>query len=114
MSGRMPLVSILTGGPMAAASAAKSAIPGARVGSPPVTTRPSSQRAWEATNRRTEAAASGGASSGLQARPALWQCGQRRLHPPKKSTAARRPGQSQRDMGSMPRTSSQAQDMLIF
>lgn len=111
-SGRMPLVSILTAGPRAASSAAKADNPGVRVGSPPVTTKPSSHLAWVAAKERTEAAGSGVPLA--KAREALWQCGQRRLQPPKKSTAVTRPGQSQKDMGSMPRTSSQAGEKLIF
>jgi hypothetical protein len=114
MSGRMPLVSILTGGPSSASSATKSGSPGTRVGSPPVSTSPSIQRAWLATNRRTDVAARGGRLVGRQARSALWQWGQRRLQPPKKNTAVRRPGQSHRDMGSMPRTSSQAGENCIL
>ncbi|EHJ48480.1 hypothetical protein DFW101_2476 [Solidesulfovibrio carbinoliphilus subsp. oakridgensis] len=113
-SGRMPLESIRTRGPKAASSAAKSASPGASVGSPPVRTMPSSHLAWEAANRRTDAAARAGWPSGRQARAALWQWGQRKSQPPKKSTAQIRPGQSQRDRGSMPRTSSQAGEQLIF
>jgi hypothetical protein len=113
-SGRIPLESILTGVPRAESSAAKSASPGVSVGSPPVTTSPSIQFLREVTNRRTEAAARGGTLSGRQARAALWQCGQRRLQPPKKRTADRRPGQSQRDMGSMPRTSSQLGEKCIL
>lgn len=113
-SGRMPLESIRTRGPKAASSAAKSASPATRVGSPPLMTMPSSHLAWEAANRRTDAAESGGRLSGRQARAALWQWGQRKSQPPKKSTAHRRPGQSQRDTGSMPRTRSQAGETFIF
>lgn len=111
-SGRMPLVSILTSGPRAASSAAKADRPGTRVGSPPVTTKPSSHLAWEAAKERTEAPGSG--LPAAKAREALWQWGQRRLQPPKKSTAESFPGQSQKDMGSMPRTSSQAGENVIF
>ncbi len=108
----MPLESILTSGPSDASSAAKAAKPGVRVGSPPVTTKPSSHLAWEAAKARTEAAGRGAPLA--KARDALWQCGQRRLQPPKKSTAQSLPGQSQKDMGSMPRTSSQAGESVIL
>ncbi len=108
----MPLESILTSGPSDASSAAKAAKPGVRVGSPPVTTKPSSHLAWEAAKVRTEAAGRGAPLA--KARDALWQCGQRRLQPPKKSTAQSLPGQSQKDMGSMPRTSSQAGESVIL
>lgn len=93
---------------------AKPGSPGTSVGSPPVTTSPSSQRLWLSTKRRTAFSARGGAASGVQARAALWQWGQRKLQPPKKTTALRRPGQSHRDMGSMPRTSPQAGELIIF
>lgn len=113
-SGRSPLVSTLTAGPRAATSATKSGRPGTKLGSPPVSTSPSSQRAWLVTKRRTAAGDSSGTVCGRQANPALWQWGQRKLQPPKNNTAARCPGQSHKDMGSMPRTSSQAgEDCMV-
>lgn len=67
----MPLVSILIFGMLRASSAANSGSPGTRVGSPPVTTRPSSQRAWDVTNRSTETGVKAGTVCGRQARSAL-------------------------------------------
>ena len=93
---------------------AKPGRPGVKVGSPPVITSPSSQRLRLATKRRTAFSARGGRVSGAQARAALWQWGQDKLQPPKKTTADSRPGQSHKDMGSMPRTSPQAGELIIF
>lgn len=107
-SGRMPLVSILSGGPYSAISAANATSPGVRVGSPPLMTMPSSHPFREAKNLRTSAGRMGGKLSGAQASPALWQWGHLRLQPPKKTTAATLPGQSHRERGSRPRMTFQA------
>jgi len=112
-SGRMPLVSILTGGPYSAMSAANSVSPGVRVGSPPLMTMPSSQPLRAAKNFFTSAGRMGGKLSGAQASPALWQWGHFKLQPPKKTTAATLPGQSHRERGSRPRMTFQADFIIV-
>jgi len=102
-SGRMPLVSILSGGPYSAISSVNSTNPGVRVGSPPLMTTPSSQPLREEKKRLTSSGRMGGKFSWAQASPALWQWGHFKLQPPKKITAATLPGQSHRERGSRPR-----------
>ena len=112
ISGRMPLVSTFTGGPNAKSAVTSSGRSSARVGSPPVTTIPSSHGPRAAKNFPRSAGSMGGYRSGYQARPELWQWGQRRLQPPKKITALMRPGQSHKDNGSRPLTRFQTELML--
>ncbi len=102
ISGRMPLVSTFTGGPKAERAATSSGRSPARVGSPPVITMPSSHGPRAEKNLPRSAGSMGGYHSGCQASPPLWQCGQRRLQPPKKTTALMRPGQSHKESGSRP------------
>ena len=78
-AGRMPLVSSFTGRPRAPRSASSPSSPGTVVGSPPVTVTPSSHLARRDSSPSTSPRSWAGSRSGLQARSALWQVGQRRL-----------------------------------
>jgi len=100
-SGNMPFVSTFTAKPSPPSASTKSGSPGSSVGSPPHTTTPSSQRLRAARDFRTACVSKGGWSAGVKAREALWQVGQRRLHPPRNTTETFRPGQSHSDKGVM-------------
>ncbi len=105
--GCMPLLSILMGRLKDLRSRSRSSRPGTRVGSPPLITMPSSQACRDVRKRSTDSRGRGENQSGRQANSALWQVGQRRLQPPMNRTHAVFPGQSQRLMGSIPRTEDQ-------
>ena len=84
--------------------------PPAMVGSPPETTMPSSQSRRRSMKCSASDAKMVGRVSGRQARSALWQVGQPRLQPERKSTVVDRPGQSHRLKGWIPRSLSQASE----
>lgn len=99
--GNMPLVSTFTPRPSPPSASTNAGRPGSSVGSPPHTTTPSSQRLRAARDLSTARVSKGGWSAGVKAREALWQVGQRRLHPPRYTTDTLRPGQSHSDRGVM-------------
>lgn len=92
-------MSTLTLNPSPSSARTSPGRPGSSVGSPPQTTTPSSHALRALSDPSTASRSMTGWREGVKASEALWQVGQRRLHPPVKITDTFFPGQSHSDRG---------------